>query len=79
MLAGYVACGLETGTVTFSKSCTSAPSVVANTIVNYVSVFVIYCYDITTTNFKYRKRFHRCSTNYAATQEPFTWIAMEII
>jgi hypothetical protein len=57
MLAGYVARGPEIGTATFSKSFTSAPSVVVNTIVNSVSVFVVYCYDITTTNFKYKKDF----------------------
>ena len=79
MLSGYQAGGAEIGTVTFSKTFDSAPSVVASINRDKPGfIYVIHIYNITTTNFSYGKRFFNGGSIGAGINESFHWIAMEI-
>jgi hypothetical protein len=79
ILAGYVAGGSETGTVTFSKSFASNPSVVCNIIYTGLYSITVAITARSTSSFSYRKRFWNNSSYAGANLEPFHWIAMEMI
>jgi len=78
MLSGFGEGGAESGTITFSKTFDSVPSVVAT--INRAkdnTIFIIHIYNITRTNFTYTKRFFNGNIG-GAPIESFHWIAMGI-
>jgi len=81
ILAGYVAGGSESGTVTFSKNFASNPSVVCTIIYTGAVSITVAITASSTSSFSYRKRFWRpeSSAYSGADLEPFHWIAMEMI